>query len=223
MATRPRLISLFFLLLATAFCLALLRIRESYTGSHFFHFLQWNLFLAWVPLGVASMAAIFSGSRSLPGRLLFVATLALWILFLPNAPYLLTDFIHLRQWDRMPLWFDSIMIGAYGTTGLLLGLVSLLTVHGIVGRQAGPVVGWLFAAGSLGLAAFGTYLGRFGRFNSWDTLYRPGSIAGETWDRFRHPMTHAHAIEYTALFACFLLAAYVVLFALGRKRIGLVF
>jgi uncharacterized membrane protein len=223
MATRRRLVALAFLLLATVFCLALLRVREAYTGSHFFHFLQWNLFLAWVPLGVSAVAAVFAGSRSLAGRALFVASLALWMLFLPNAPYILTDFIHLRQWDRMPLWFDSLMIGAYGTTGLLLGLVSLLSVHGIVKRQAGPVVGWFFAAGSLTLAAFGTYLGRFGRFNSWDTLSRPGSIAAETWDRFRHPVTHVHAIEYTAVFGCFLLLAYLVLFAVGRKRIGLAF
>src|SRR5207245_983978 len=119
---------------------------------------------------------------------LLLISLSLWLLFLPNAPYLLTDFIHLRQWDRMALWFDAVMIGSFGATGLLLGLTSLLIVHAIVTRHLGHVFGWLFAASSLALSAFGIYLGRFGRFNSWDTLFRPGSLLEETWVRFRHPM-----------------------------------
>jgi uncharacterized membrane protein len=209
------------LALATLTCTALLHFRQAYTESDHFHFLQWNLFLAWIPLICAGLALKTSTAKSPGARATMWPLVALWLLFLPNAPYLLTDFIHLRQWDSMPVWFDALLIGFYAGTGLLLGLLSLIMVHAIVARSFGRGSGWFFAVGSLGLAAFGTYLGRFGRFNSWDTLSRPSSLVDEIWSRLRHPIAHAHAIEFTLVFAVFLLGSYLVLLAVGRRRIGI--
>src|SRR5438874_5117216 len=107
---RKRLLVLGLLISASLACLALLRIREAYTTSHFFHFLQRNLFLAWVPLIWAEIAYKAAASRRLLARAAVPLLLCLWLLFLPNAPYLLTDFVHLRQWDRMALWFDVVLL-----------------------------------------------------------------------------------------------------------------
>jgi uncharacterized membrane protein len=80
---------------------------------------------------------------------------------LPNAPYILTDFIHLGRVGGAPLWFDAALIGTFAAAGLALGLGSLLVVHDVVEARAGRVVGWAVAVSSLGLSAIGIYLGRF--------------------------------------------------------------
>jgi uncharacterized membrane protein len=109
------------------------------------------------------MAAVHD--RGGPRPLLWVLGAA-WLLFLPNAPYNLTDFVHLGRADGAPLWFDAALIAAFAGTGLALGLASLLIVHQVVEARAGRIVGWAVALGSLVLSAVGVYLGRYPRFNS---------------------------------------------------------
>jgi uncharacterized membrane protein len=144
--------------------IGLLAVRLDRVGEPAFGFLLWNLFLAWVPFLLAlGMAAVHD--RGGPRPLLWVLGAA-WLLFLPNAPYNLTDFVHLGRADGAPLWFDAALIAAFAGTGLALGLASLLIVHQVVEARAGRIVGWAVALGSLVLSAVGVYLGRYPRFNS---------------------------------------------------------
>jgi uncharacterized membrane protein len=89
------------LLAASALCVATVVLREHHTGNDFYRFLVWNLVLAWVPL-VLALAAYASASRGASAA--SVAFGLLWLLFFPNPPYLLTDFIHLRETPTTPLW-----------------------------------------------------------------------------------------------------------------------
>jgi uncharacterized membrane protein len=219
-----RLLALAGLVAASLVCGGLLHVRELEAGSHHFHFLRWNLFLAWVPFLCAAAAyELDLRARRTP----FVRTaalmfLALWLLFLPNAPYLMTDFIHLRQWDRVPLWFDTLLIGSFASTGLLLGLSSLVLVHTIVARRIGLVGGWLFALASLGFAAAGAYFGRIDhRWNSWDVLARPWAVLGDLWIHLRFPLDHLHAVAFMGLFAVFLILSYLALVAFNRRGLGI--
>src|SRR3954452_2347324 len=143
----------------------LLAVRLDRVGRPAFAFLGWNLVLAWIPFVLSlGMAAVHD--RDGPRPLLWVLG-AGWLLFLPNAPYILTDFIHLGRVGGAPLWFDAALIGTFAAAGLGLGLASLLVVHYVVEARAGRVVGWAVAVSSLELSAIGIYLGRFPRFNSW--------------------------------------------------------
>ena len=88
------------LLGASALCCATLEYRIHRTGDSFYRFLVWNLILAWVPFGLA-LAAYDRARRHLD---VVVGVLAvLWLLFFPNAPYVLTDFIHLQETAAAPL------------------------------------------------------------------------------------------------------------------------
>ncbi|HSP71694.1 MAG TPA: DUF1361 domain-containing protein, partial [Gaiellaceae bacterium] len=176
------------LLAASALCVATLELRIHRTGDPFYRFLVWNLFLAWVPFGCA-LAAFSRARRRID--LVVVALLLLWLLFFPNAPYVLTDFIHLSERPSAPLWYDALMLSSFAWTALLLGFASLYLVQMVVRRVAGLAWSWLVVVGALALASFGVYLGRFMRFNSWDALLRPRRLAhvvgSQLEDPFRHP------------------------------------
>src|SRR5688500_18055737 len=159
------------LLAASALCVATVEIRTNETGDAYYRFLVWNLILAWVPL----VLAVAAYARARRGVDLFVAVLLVpWLLFFPNAPYLLTDFLHLGEGEGpAQLWYDALMLSAFAWTGLLLGFASLYLVQMILRRAVGPAVAWLGVLLALGLASVGVYVGRFIRFNSWDALLHP--------------------------------------------------
>jgi len=168
-----RTLAIVALLAASALCVALVEIRTHETGDPYYRFLVWNLILAWVPLALAVTAYARARRRV---DLLVAALLVPWLLFFPNAPYLLTDFIHLGE-GPAPLWYDALMLSAFAWTGLLLGFASLYLVQMILRRALGATVAWIGVLGALGLASLGVYVGRFVRFNSWDALLHPVRVA----------------------------------------------
>jgi uncharacterized membrane protein len=167
-----RALAIVALLAASILCVGLLELRIQKTGDGYYRFLVWNLFLAWVPLAFAVAAYARARSRLDP---LVAVLLVPWLLFFPNAPYLLTDFIHLQE-GPAPLWYDALMLSAFAWTGLLLGFASLYLVQLILRRALGPVVAWLGVFGVLALSSVGVYIGRFIRLNSWDALLHPRSV-----------------------------------------------
>ena len=142
-------------------------------------FLAWNLFLAWIP--VAAAVAVYDLHRRGVGLSRLLPLAALWLLFLPNAPYLLTDLIHLGSRDA-PLWFDLVLFSAFAWTGAFLGFLSIYLMQVVVRRAHGALLGWALVGGSLLASGFGIYLGRSLRWNSWDFVTSP-SLSSPTCGR----------------------------------------
>ncbi len=161
---------LIFLALVFASCVSVLMvlIRLQYSGVYSYFFLIWNLILAWMPFGFALAARRYQARW--PFALIWGG---MWLLFFPNAPYIITDFIHIYPRHNVPVWYDALMIFAFALTGLFLGIVSLAMMHSVVVKRAGRKVGWLFVAGALLLSSYGVYVGRFLRWNSWDLFSNP--------------------------------------------------
>ena len=111
----------FIVLLTSGFSLALLTARIMYTGSFHYLFLAWNLFLAFIPFWISSMVVKIKNRK----WYFLIPTGILWLLFLPNAPYIITDFIHLKGNKSAPLWFDLILIQSFAWTGLLFWVLSM--------------------------------------------------------------------------------------------------
>jgi uncharacterized membrane protein len=195
-------LSLAFLLLLSMVPVAMVIVRSAYTGriSHFF--LVWNLFLAWLPLLFAWLAY-----KSLRRPFLVVGLAFLWLLFFPNAPYLVTDLIHLRHLEPIPLWYDLILLFDFALVGLFLGLVSLRLMQAVVETHLGRPVSWLFVLLTLGISSLGVYIGRFLRWNSWDLFLRPLTLLQDVIAHLREPRTAAVSI----LLATMLLIAYAFL------------
>lgn len=208
------------LLAASAFCAALVVARMVYEGNHHMSFLLWNLVLAWIPFLAA--LTVYDGAKAGRGRAREVAIGAVWLLFFPNAPYIVTDLIHLGQsGDATPLWFDALLLSGFAWTGLLLGLVSLYLVHSVARAAVGTVKAWVGVAGVLALSGFGIYLGRFERWNSWDVLARPEALFRDIATGLMDPLSQPRAIAVTMVFTGFLAIAYMVVYALGEFGGGL--
>jgi uncharacterized membrane protein len=205
--------------LASALCMTMLIVRVVAAKDFDHIFMTWNLFLAWLPLLLAFAARMLYSAHRWLRYPAFAICASLWLLFFPNAPYMMTDFIHLRPDQIVPKWYDALLLLAFAWTGLLLGFISLYIMQSLVAQSLGRVAGWLFALGSLGLGAFGIYLGRFLSWNSWDVFYAPENLLNDLWAQIRHPLEHSRTYSVTLLLAAFLVVAYLGLFALTRLKL----
>jgi uncharacterized membrane protein len=192
----------------------LVAFRVAYTHTSDAVSLLWNLFLAWVPLALALLLYDRYSHRAGPGTLVGLGLL--WLLFFPNAPYIVTDVVHLDGTSGRVFLFDSVLIATAAATGLLLGFVSLYLLQAIVRRSAGSRSAWFFVFAVLGLSSFGVYLGRVLRWNSWDVFVRPGALADDLGQALVDPLDYPHAIAATALFMSFLIAGYLLFYSLAR-------
>lgn len=196
---------------STILCLGMLALRAWHYHSSTQRWLVWNLFLAWLP-ALGAFAAY--NLHHWPTRLRWLPILGfafLWLLFLPNATYLITDIIHLKPNSVVPLWYDLITLVAFAWTGSFLGLISLFLMQELVRRMIGRAASWLFVVGVLMLNGFGVYFGRFLRWNSWDALFRPSSLVNELVDGLLHPMEHMQTLAFAGLFTLLFSAVYLMM------------
>ena len=207
------------LALFSLYCTGLEIARVIHTGSSQYDFLIWNLFLAWIPFVLAWLLAAAADRGFQPPVIIFLGFL--WLLFFPNAPYIVTDLVHLRGPGQAPLWFDVVLIASFAFTGLLLGFLSLGRVQQLVTETAGAVLGWLVAAVALVLAAFGIFIGRFEVRNSWDVIVKPVPLARDTWHELTSPGAYPRTIGVTASYAAFLVLAYVAFRVAATTRVDL--
>lgn len=205
------------LLVASGVSLALVLGRIVWTGNIKYGFLAWNLFLAWLPLVFALLARDKYQPGARPGWR-FGLLAATWLIFFPNAPYILTDLIHLTTRFYPHFWVDLVLILSCAVTGLVLGFVSLFLMQEVVARMLGRLVSWLFIAGVAGLSGFGIYLGRFLRFNSWDVLFQPLALCRGIGHWAAAPLAHSISYAFPALFATFLFITYLMLYALTHLQ-----
>jgi uncharacterized membrane protein len=203
--------ALMFLALALASGVGVVLVTARFVVSHQFAYfnLVWNIFLAWLPLGFALLAGCLRGSR----RYFFTCAF-LWLLFLPNSPYLVTDLVHLKPRPPVPLWFDILLVQSFVLTGLLLGFLSVYLMHRLVSHSCGWRKGWMFTCVILGLTGFGIYLGRFERWNSWDLFLSPVELTRYICGVVIHPRANKTAVVFSTLCGAFLLLTYVAFYAL---------
>lgn len=209
-----RTLALAALALASVLCVALLVARWVYSDPGAYRFLAWNLFLAWIPL--VSAVAVYDMQRRGARLTQLVPVGALWLLFLPNAPYLLTDLIHLGSRNDAPLWFDLVLFSAFAWTGALMGFLSLYLMQAVVRRAAGGAWSWGFVAASLVATSFGIYLGRSLRWNSWALITNPSPLLSDVWARVSDPLGHPRSFGMTVALTALLSVLYLVLYAFAQ-------
>lgn len=179
-------------------------------------FLIWNLLLAWLPLlFVLWLLPVIKryGWTSWPGILLTL----LWLNFLPNSFYMVSDFIHLQDYQRVNIVFDTVTFSLFVLNGLLLGYTSLYLVHRQLASRLSSLKTWRLIAIILFLCSFAIYLGRDLRMSSWDILTNPAGILFDISDPIVHPRAHILAFTTTLTFFVFLVSLYIVVWQLSKS------
>lgn len=197
------------LIILSILSVALFGIRLIHTGADFGLGLVWNLFLAWIPLFFALLARRLSDSTFY--KYLAMAT---WLLFFPNAPYIITDLVHLDHLPTHLWWYDSMGIFVVAFTGLLLGIYSVSIMHQLWLKDFGSFFAWHAVVVSMTLCGFGIYLGRFLRLNSWDIIVHPFRLARYCLSALGNPL----AMQTTLLFGAVLTAIYVAFYFINQTE-----
>ncbi len=190
------------LVLGSTLFVALYAARVLHTGRLTYGFLLWNLTLAWMPWILARLASV-AATRGGVGFAWLLG--AAWLAFLPNAPYIVTDFVHLAPRPGAPLWYDVALLGTAAITGLVAGALSLRTMHAWVAGRHGDWAGLALLAASVPATGLGIYLGRFERLNSWDLVLRPEAVLRDLADLPSEP----RALVVTGVFAALTAFSYL--------------
>ncbi len=207
-------------------CLALSLYRIFISDTPTFLFLNWNLFLAFIPWALSSMLIVYPKLQV--KKLAVISLLGTWLLFFPNAPYILTDLFHLNHSASMPMWFDLLLILSFAWVGLMFGFMSLWDIEKILAtywhssrlkrvlnaRIAIPLVSMIL----LLLGSFGIYLGRYLRWNSWDIIQEPFAIIYDIGDRVINPFSHPRTWGVTLFMWLFLSLVYWSLKFIRSRR-----
>lgn len=203
------------LLAFSAVSTGLLVIRIIASGTLRLTFLQWNLFLAWIPVILAFVIRMRVQTRkdmTWQNLLLF----ALWIFFLPNSFYIITDLIHLQSSGEVSLLYDTALITSYVLNGLLLGFVSIYLVEHVLRKFFSAKEVAIIVQIVLLLSAFAIYLGRYLRWNTWDVIVNPAGVIYDVSDRIINPGSYQHTFVVTGVFFVLLSSFYVVVQRLHR-------
>lgn len=195
-----------FLALSSFFGILLLGYRIVESDSLKYIFLAWNLVLAWIPLAAALLLREYAPATRF--RWPHLMLLAGWLLFLPNAPYLITDLLHLKPRAPIPFWFDGSLTVIFAWNGLMAGLLSARIVHDFLGYMLGTLRSTLMIIAAFALSGFGVYLGRVERWNSWDLITDPLSLLSDVAHLLTHPFSNPGMLGMSSLFFLFLTLAY---------------
>jgi uncharacterized membrane protein len=203
---KPGMIHCYSLMVLVVICFLSTVLRHIITGRPNYYFLNWNLLLAAVPWFISLLVS----SRFVVGKpkVLTVILFIFWLLFFPNAPYLITDLYYLRNHTERMFWYDLIMILIFTWTGLFLGFYSLDRIKKIWFGKISNVKNILIICGLLFVCAFGIYLGRYLRWNSWEIFVEPKEFFRDVFDRFINPTEHRRTWGFTLLMGSFLNIAY---------------
>jgi uncharacterized membrane protein len=205
-----------YLKLTIAFCLLLELIRIAVSNSLHYIFLPWNLLLAYVPLWISSTKLKPSApppySQNRVWRLIkkweLVCWIVIWFIFLPNAPYIITDAIHLKERNPVPFYFDIVLVFIYAVNGLVFFFVSVAQVEKFWRKSFPEISVNLFFLVAFGGCSFGIYLGRYGRFNSWNIVTDPWDLFNLITERILFPFEHPQTWAVTLLFSIMLFLLY---------------
>ncbi|MCC5954134.1 MAG: DUF1361 domain-containing protein [Acidimicrobiia bacterium] len=172
----------------------------------------WNLFLAFIPLALAGVLFRRGARRTL----LWWCGVVTFVLFLPNAAYVLTDVVHFFSDVRggaSDLALMTIYIPAHGVffaVGFGCYVLSLMRVQDYLGGVAPRLRWWPVELSIHALVAVGLFLGRVLRFNSWDVVRTPGELS-ESLPQL--------TTRFPVLFMAFTFVVLVVLTAMAKPAL----
>jgi uncharacterized membrane protein len=177
-------------------------------------YMIWNLFLGWLPIIFAWWLRNWL-RRGRWSSWQGIALTALWLGFLPNSFYIITDFIHLKPTGEVSLLFDAVLLTTFSLNGLILGLLSVSIVHTELKKRLAEKNTFLLLLIIFLLTSFGVYLGRYLAWNTWDILINPLGILFDISDRIINPLSYPTTFTTTGIFFVLLTTLYFMAYRLA--------
>ena len=194
------------ILLSICFTLLLVTVRIIYTQDLMYVFYYWNIFLAIVPY---CCSRLLKKQQSISFKTSCI--LAVWLLFFPNAPYIITDIFHFEKRPLIPYWFDLTIVVTGAWNGLLLGILSLMQVEKYLFHHFSRKLLRIFVLLCITLSGYGVYIGRFLRYNSWDIFTRPLILIYSFINQIIHPHQNIGVWSFTLVFSVMMVIIYETL------------
>ncbi len=167
----------------------------------------WNLFLAFIPYAISYW--LYDNLKIVANKLKLVAILSAWLLFIPNSFYIITDLFHLDEFVSAPKWFDLLLLLSFAWNGLLFGIASLRKMEIILQKISGRSFSLFIVFAVMWLNAFGVYIGRYLRYNSWDVITQPFSLFNELLQIVIHPLRNKMEWGMIFCYAVFMTLLYI--------------
>ena len=190
------------------FSVTLILFRIVYTRELTFIFLVWNLFLAFIPYSISTLIEMNFSSTTSKWKL--AIPLMSWLLFIPNSFYIITDLFHLGI-SNMPIWFETALLLSFAWNGLILGILSVQQIEKVIHKVLPKMNEYVFLIPVMCLNAFGIYIGRFLRFNSWDVISNPFALAVDITNLIIHPIAYKNAWAMITCYAVLMTFIYLII------------
>ena len=202
------------LIISCLFSFSLAFARVMYTGQLMFLSLIWNLFLGFIPYLLSRF--LMQHLQWIETKWKFALTTIAWLLFIPNSFYIITDLFHLEERSVIPLWFDLALIFSFAWNGLILGVLSVRQMEKIWETK------WqwselFFIYPVMLLNAFGIYIGRYLRYNSWDVISNPLGLSEDVIYLLLHPIRHRFDWSMIFCFSVFMTLLYLTIKKLSKE------
>lgn len=183
-------------------------------------FMLWNLFLAWIAPLVAWW--LVSRLQTKPWRQwgnIFLTVI--WLGFLPNSFYMVSDLIHVQQTGEISIIFDAVMFTSFIFNGFIAGYIGAILLHRELLRRTTIVRAYGLIIGAFALCSYAIYLGRVLRWNTWDALFHPAGLLFDVSDNILNPLAHPQAFvvtfSFTILISSFYMLVWEILASLKKR------
>jgi uncharacterized membrane protein len=188
------------LILSSVISEALFGYTALHNHSLAFDYLTWNLALAWLPLIFATRLTVVL-RRKLWSSWEALTLSVLWLGFLPNSFYMISDYIHLQNVSQSAIIYDALILTSFIYTGVTIGFSSLFLIHLHLKRRLPASQAALWIGLTLFISSIAIYFGRDLRWNSWDVLTNPGGLLFDASDRLMHVTSYPQmVIDIVAFF-----------------------
>ncbi len=185
--------------------------------SHNFSFLYfiWNLFLSWVPL-IVSVILIYLLRKKLWSSWSALILSFIWLIFIPNSFYMISDFIHLIEVPINYILYFTVAFTAIIYSASINGYFSLYLIHREINKRFSFKASWFLVALICLISGYAIYIGRVLRWNSWNILTNPGGILFDVSDNFLHFNSLKNSVFTSFLFFVLIFSIYLLLY-IGLK------
>lgn len=190
---------------ASTVSIALLGIALALSPGTAPKYMGWNLVLAWVPVLLACVL-YWCVRRGIP-RIGVLVVAVVWLAFLPNAPYLLTDLVHAGTPYGGATRLDVITLLAFAITGLVMFFAAMTPALEAARLAVGDHPARAAVLVCAIVTSLGMYLGRVLRWNSWDLAVRPVARLESAIPFVRTPADIAKAATFVIAIALLLVAS----------------